>query len=344
MTGLGDHRLLGGTGVRVSPLAFGSMMLGGNGNPDHADGVRMIHRALDAGINIVDTADIYSAGESERIVGKALSDGRRADVILATKFFRPMGDDPNRRGNSRRWVIRAVEESLRRLQTDWIDLYQLHRDDPDTDIEETLGALDDLVRAGKVRYVGTSTFPAHRIVEAQWASERRRLVRPVAEQAPYSLLTRAIENDVLPVCAARRIGVLVWSPLSGGWLTGGHRLGAPPPPSRRAERFPEIYDLARDENRRKLEAADALAGVADDAGLSLIHLALAFVLRHPGVTSAIIGPRTQEHLESQLGAADVVLADDVLDAIDAIVAPGVSLNPADLGRVNPDLEPAARRR
>jgi aryl-alcohol dehydrogenase-like predicted oxidoreductase len=303
----------------------------------------MIHQALDAGINIIDTADIYSGGESEEIVGKALT-GRRDDVILATKFFRPMGDDPNRRGNSRRWVIRAVEESLRRLRTDWIDLYQVHRHDPDTDIEETLGALDDLVRAGKVRYIGTSTFPAHRIVEAQWASERRRRERFVSEQAPYSMLTRGVEADVLPVCRERRIGVLVWSPLSGGWLSGAYRLDRDIPVSRRAARFPEIYDVALDANRRKLEAADALARIADQAGISPIQLALAFVLRHPAVTSVIIGPRTPEHLESQLGADRIVLADDVLDAIDAVVAPGATLNAADVGYENPALTAAARRR
>lgn len=341
---MAEHRVLGGTGLRLSPLTFGAMMLGANGNTDHAEGVRMIHRALDAGINVIDTADIYSAGESEVVVGKALAGGRRDDVILATKFHRPMGQDPNRRGNSRRWIIRAVEESLRRLGTDWIDIYQAHRPDPDTDVDETLGALDDLVRSGTVRYIGTSTFPAHRIVEAQWASERRGRERFVSEQAPYSILTRGIEADVLPVCAERRIGVLTWSPLSGGWLTGAYRLDRPVPASRRAERFPEIYDMAHESNRRKLEAADALARLADDAGVSLIRLSLAFALRHPAVTSVIIGPRTPEHLESQLGADEIVLSDDVLDAIDAIVPPGTTLNPLDAGFDNPALSAAARRR
>lgn len=336
-----EHRVLGRTGVRVSPLTFGAMMLGAGGNPDHAEGVRMIHRALDAGINIIDTADIYSQGESEVIVGKALAGGRRDDVILATKFHRPMGDDVNRRGNSRRWIIRAVQESLRRLGTDWIDIYQVHRPDPDTDIDETLGALDDLVRAGLVRYIGTSTFPAHQIVTAQWVAERRNRTRFTTEQAPYSILTRGIEADVLPVCAEHGIGVLTWSPLAGGWLTGAERAEAP---SRRRERFPELYDPALPANRRKVEATRALARLADEAGLTLIRLALAWALRHPAVTSVIIGPRTPEHLESQLGADEVVLSDDVLDAIDAIVPPGVTLNPADTGYDNPALAPQARRR
>jgi len=335
-------RTIGRTGVRVSPLCLGTMMFGPGYNADADDCVRIVHRALDAGINFVDTADIYSEGISEEIVGRALA-GRRDDVVLATKCHLPMGDDPNMRGNSRRWITRAVEDSLRRLKTDWIDLYQIHRPDPDTDIEETLGALDDLVRAGKIRYAGTSTFPASQLVEAQWAARDRRTARFVCEQPPYSLLVRHIERDVLPTCLRHGIGVIPWSPLSGGWLSGRWRLGQELPTTTRSL-FPELYDMELEVNQRKLRAADAFAELAEQAGLSLIHLALAFVIRHPGVTSAIIGPRTMEHLESQLGAADVVLDDAILDRIDEIVPPGETVNPADRAWADPALAPAARRR
>lgn len=338
-----EHRVLGRTGVRVSPLCLGAMMFGTWGNPDHEDSIRIVHRALDAGINFVDTADVYSAGESEEIVGKALR-GRRDDVVLATKVHGTMGDDPNRRGNSRRWIMRAVDDSLRRLGTDWIDLYQIHRPEPETDVDETLGALTDLVRAGKIRMFGSSTFPAWQIVEAQWTAERRGRERFVCEQPPYSLLVRAVERDVLPVCERYGMGVIPWSPLAGGWLSGRYRQGREPPRSSRAGRIPERFDLALPENQRKLEAADALARLAEEAGLDLIHMALAFVLHHPAVTSAIIGPRTLEQLESQLGAADVSLSEEVLDRIDAIVPPGTVLNPVDLGYTPPPLEDGARRR
>ncbi len=339
-----EYRTLGRTGVKVSPLCLGTMMFGAWGNRDHDDSVRIIHRAVDAGINIVDTADVYAAGESEEIVGKALAGGRRDDVILATKAHGEMGEDPNHRGNSRRWLVREVESSLRRLGTDWIDLYQIHRPEPETDIDETLGALTDLVRSGKVRYVGSSTFPAHEIVEAQWTSERRGRERFVTEQPPYSLLVRGIEADVLPVAERYGLGVLPWSPLAGGWLSGRWRTGQDAPDSTRAARIPRRFDLTLPENQRKLEAADALAELAEEAGLSLIHLAIAFVLRHPAVTSAIIGPRTMEQLESQLGAADVVLSADVLDRIDEIVPPGVTINPVDAGYVPPSLADASLRR
>jgi len=319
-------------------------MFGGWGNPDHDDSIRIIHRALDAGINFIDTADVYSRGESEEIVGKALAGGRRDDVVLATKVHGTMGDDPNEFGNSRRWIIREVENSMRRLGTDWIDLYQIHRPEADTDIEETLGALSDLVHAGKVRYIGSSTFPASQIVEAQWAARRRGLERFVCEQPPYSILVRGVEADVLPACRRHGMGVIPWSPLAGGWLTGRYRLDANLPQSRRAERIPGRYDMSIPGNQRKLEAADALAKLAEEAGITMIQMALAFVIRHPAVTAAIIGPRTMEHLESQLPAADVELPDEVLDRIDQIVAPGVNVNPADSGWQNPDLEPAARRR
>jgi aryl-alcohol dehydrogenase-like predicted oxidoreductase len=339
-----EHRQLGRTGVEVTPLCLGAMMFGAWGNPDHDDSIRIIHEALDAGINFIDTADVYSRGESERIVGKALK-GRRDNVVLATKFHGPMGDDPNQRGNSRRWIYREVEASLRRLDTDWIDLYQVHRPEPDTDIDETLGALTDLIRAGKIRSIGSSTFPPSAIVEAQWAAERRNRERFVCEQPPYSMLVRGIEADVLPTCARYGMGVLSWSPLAGGWLSGRYRLGADQPSSSRSDRIPARYDLSTPENQRKLEVADALAQVADDAGISLIHLAIAFVIRHPAVTSAIIGPRTMEQLESQVGAADVVLPDDVLDRIDEIAPPGRNINPADGGYTPPALsDPTLRRR
>jgi aryl-alcohol dehydrogenase-like predicted oxidoreductase len=338
------HRSLGRTGVDVSPLCLGAMMFGAWGNPDHEDGVRIIHRALDAGINFIDTADVYSRGESEEIVGRALAGGRRDDVVLATKVHGAMGDDPNQRGNSRRWIVRAVEASLKRLNTDWIDLYQIHRPEADTDIDETLGALSDLVHQGKVRSIGSSTFPASQIVEAQWVARDRGRERFVCEQPPYSMLARGIEADVLPTCRRHGMGVISWSPLAGGWLSGQWRTGAEPPASTRADRIPGRYDLSLPANQRKLEAADALARLAEEAGMTLIQMAIAFAIRHPAVTAAIIGPRTMEQLESQLAALDVTLDDALLDRIDEIVPPGTTVNPADSGYQNPDLEPAARRR
>jgi aryl-alcohol dehydrogenase-like predicted oxidoreductase len=320
------------------------MMFGAWGNSDHDESIRIIHRALDAGINFIDTADVYSRGESGEIVGKALQSGRRESVVLATKVHGSMGDDPNERGSSRRWIVREIESSLRRLRTDWIDLYQIHRPEPDTDIDETLGALTDLVRAGKVRYIGSSTFPASRIVEAQWVAERRGRERFVCEQPPYSLLARGVESDVLPTCRRHGIGVIPWSPLAGGWLSGRYRRGVDIDLSPRARVVPRRYDMSLPENQRKLDAADALGRLADEAGLTLVHLALAFVIRHPAVTAAIIGPRTMDHLESQLGAAEVELADDVLDRVDDIVEPGLNFSPADSGYTNPDLAPAALRR
>jgi aryl-alcohol dehydrogenase-like predicted oxidoreductase len=342
-----DHRPLGRTGVSVSKLCLGTMMFGAWGEGDHRESTRIIHAALDAGVDFVDTADVYSAGESEEIVGQALK-GRRDRVVLATKLFSPVGDDPdpNRRGTSRRWITQAVEDSLRRLGTDYIDLYQVHRPSPDTDLEETLGALGDLVHQGKVRYVGHSTYPASLIVEAQWTARERGLIRPHTEQPPYSILTRGIESEVLPACAKYGLGVISWSPLQGGWLSGRYRKGTDVagPVSAARKRLASRYDLSLPENQRKLDAADELAQVADDAGITLIQLALAFVLNHPAVTAPIIGPRTMEHLESQLAAADVVLDEATLDRIDEIVAPGVNLNPADGGWQNPALAPAERRR
>ena len=337
-------RMLGGTGVEVSPLCLGAMMFGAWGNTDHDDGVRIIHRALDAGINFIDTADVYSRGESEEIVGKALASGRRDRVVLATKLHGSMGDDPNERGNSRRWVFREVEASLRRLGTDWIDLYQVHRWDPWTDHDETLGALSDLVRQGKVRYLGSSTYPAAQIVRAQWVARDRGHQRYVCEQPPYSLLVRGIEADVLPTCLEYRMGAIVWSPLAGGWLSGKWRKGAEDLTSRRSAMLPRRYDLSLPENQAKLEAADALGRLADELGVSLVHLALAFAINHPAVTAAIIGPRTMEQLESQLGAEELRLDAEVLDRIDQIVAPGRTINPVDRGWQNPALSPGALRR
>jgi aryl-alcohol dehydrogenase-like predicted oxidoreductase len=339
-----NYRTLGTTGTKVSPLCLGAMMFGAWGNPDHDESVRIIDRALDAGINFIDTADVYSRGESEEIVGKALAGGKRDNVVLATKVHGTMGDDPNEFGNSRRWIIREVENSLRRLKTDWIDLYQIHRPEADTDIDETLGALTDLVRAGKVRYIGSSTFPASQIVEAQWVAQRRDRERFVCEQPPYSLLVREIEKDVLPTARRYGMGVIPWSPLAGGWLSGKWRKGQAAPSSTRADRIPDRYDLSKPENRLKLDKAEALAVLAEQSGMTLIEMAIAFVIRHPAVTAAIIGPRTMEQLESQLTAADVTLSDEVLDKIDEIVPPGVNLSPADGGWGNPALEPAARRR
>jgi aryl-alcohol dehydrogenase-like predicted oxidoreductase len=340
-----NYRTLGRTGVEVSPLCLGAMMFGAWGNTDHDECIRIIHRALEAGINFIDTADVYARGESEEIVGKALAGGRREHVVLATKVHGTMGDDRNQFGNSRRWIVREVESSLKRLNTDWIDLYQIHRPEFETtDIDETLGALTDLVRAGKVRYIGSSTFPASQIVEAQWVAERRGRERFVCEQPPYSILVRGVENDVLPTCQRHRMAVIPWSPLAGGWLTGRYRKDAEVPETHRAQRIPGRYDMSRPENQRKLEAADALAGLAEEAGMSLIEMALAFVLEHPAVTAPIIGPRTMEQLESQLPAADMRLTSDVLDRIDEIVPPGLTINPVDGGWQNPALAPGARRR
>jgi aryl-alcohol dehydrogenase-like predicted oxidoreductase len=337
-----EVRPLGRTGVQVSKLCLGTMMFGAWGNSDHDDSIRIIQRALDAGINFVDSADVYAAGESEEIVGKALK-GRRDDVVLATKFFMPMGEDPNRRGGSRRWIVRAVEDSLRRLGTDWIDLYQVHRPDPDTDVEETLGALTDLVRQGKVRTIGSSSFSGSEIVEAQWTARDRHLERFRTEQPPYSLLVRGIELDVLPTARRHGMGILTYSPLAGGWLSGSWSADSSPTSPAR-QRLAGRYDMSLPENQRKLAAVEQLARVADDAGLSMIELAIAFVVNHPAVTSAIIGPRTMEQLESQLPAADATLDAAVLDRIDEIIRPGVNLNPADTSYGEQVLDPALRRR
>jgi aryl-alcohol dehydrogenase-like predicted oxidoreductase len=320
------QRILGGTGMSVSELALGTMMFGAMGNTDHDESIRMIHTALDAGINFVDTADVYSGGESEEILGAALR-GRRDDVVLATKFFMPMGDDPNRRGGSRRWIMRAVEDSLRRLGTDHIDLYQMHRFDPDTDPDETLGALTDLVRAGKVRAIGSSLFMPEQIIEAQWAAEKRGHVRFRAEQPPYSILQRRIEGAVLPTAQKYGMGVLTFGPLASGWLSGR----ADPTAGHRSQGAgAKLFDLSVPGNRAKAAAVEQLAKLAADAGLPLSHLATAFVRAHPAVTSVLIGPRRPEQLADLLASADVELSGDVLDRIDEIVPPGADLNPGDL--------------
>jgi aryl-alcohol dehydrogenase-like predicted oxidoreductase len=335
---------LGTTGVKVTRLCLGAMMFGGSYNADRDECVRIIDRALAAGVNFIDTADVYSRGDSEEIVGRALS-GRRDDIVLATKVYGQMSDDPNERGNSRRWIMREVENSLRRLGTDWIDLYQIHRPDPSCDIDETLAALTDLVAAGKIRYAGHSTFPADQIVEAQWVAQRRGRERFVCEQPPYSILVRGIEADVLPVCQRYGLGVIVWGPLNAGWLAGGYRLGQPPPQSARSEVLPWRFDHSQPANQRKLEIVEQLALLAEEAGLSLIQLAIAFVLAHPAVTSVIAGPRTMEHLESYLAALEVRLDDDLLDRIDEIVPPGTNLHPLDAGWQPPSLtDPSQRRR
>ncbi|WP_447730984.1 aldo/keto reductase [Pseudoxanthomonas suwonensis] len=333
------YRTLGRTGIQVSPYCLGAMMFGKLANPDHDDCIRMVHRALEAGINFIDTADAYSEGESEVIVGKALK-GRRDQVVLATKAALPMGEDPNHRGGSRRWLVRAVDDSLRRLQTDYIDLYQLHRPDPATDIEETLSALTDLVRAGKVRAIGASTFPAADIVEAQWVAERRGLARFHTEQPPYSILNRAIEREVLPTCQRYGMGVMAWSPLAKGMLTGKYRKGRETPDSLRVKFFPGAMT-----DDASLEAVERLLPLAAGAGMSLTHMALAFVVSHPAVTAAIIGPRTMEQLEDLLAGASVTLDDALLDAIDAVVPPGADIAPLERAAyVPPSLAETALRR
>ncbi|HEY3952893.1 MAG TPA: aldo/keto reductase [Streptosporangiaceae bacterium] len=326
-----EYRPLGRTGITVSQLCLGGMMFGAFGNPDHDESIQIIRKALDAGINFIDTADGYSAGESEEILGQALAGGRRDDVVLAVKFGVSFGGDANRRGGSRRWITQAVEGSLRRLGTDWIDLYQLGAPDPGTDIDETLAALTDLVRAGKIRSFGASKVPAAQIAEAQWAADRRGHGRFRTEQSPYSMLARAIEYDLLPTCLRHGMGVLAYSPLAGGWLSGNYRKGqrATGPGSPARARNPAAYDAADPVNAAKLDAADALGALADDAGVTLIQMAVAFAVRHPAVTSAIIGPRTMAHLDGYLAADGIELSGDVLDRIDEIVPPAATVSIAD---------------
>ncbi|WP_433757705.1 aldo/keto reductase [Nocardia sp. CA-135398] len=337
-----QYRTLGRTGVQVSTLALGAMNFGQIGRTTQNEATAMVDAALDAGINVIDTADMYSQGESEELVGTAIA-GRRDDIVLATKANMPMGDERNQQGSSRRWLITALDNSLRRLGVDHVDLYQIHRWDPNTSDEETLSALTDLQRAGKIRYFGSSTFPAYRIVQAQWAARKNNLSRYVTEQPGYSILQRGIESHVLPVTEQYGLGVLVWSPLASGWLSGAVRAGRDITTSR-AKHLPQRFDTTIPANRAKMDAVEQLAEVADQAGLTMIQLALGFVTAHPGVTSAIIGPRTMDHLRSHLAAADTVLATDVLDAIDAIVAPGVDLAPDEKYDTPPALLHTALRR
>jgi aryl-alcohol dehydrogenase-like predicted oxidoreductase len=331
------YRTLGRTGIEVSPYCLGTMMFGAMGNLDHDDSIRIIHRALDAGINFVDTADVYSHGESEEIVGEALK-GRRDDVVLASKMHYPMGHDPNHQGNSRRWIIAAVENSLRRLQTDHLDLYQVHRPDPTVDVEETLSALSDLIHSGKVRAIGTSTFPASEIVEAQWVAERRGLERFRTEQPPYSIINRSIEREVLPICQRYGMGALVWSPLGQGLLTGRYRK-AQQSDTHRSRGRPQHF-----KDERKLEVVEQLIPLADKAGLPMTHLAMAFVIAHPGVTSAILGPRTMEQVDDLLAGADVTLDDEVLDRIDEIAPPGTDAGPNLVAYTPPAISNVSLRR
>jgi len=337
-----ERTTLGTTGIQVSRYCLGAMMFGAWGNRDHDDCVRIIETALDAGINFIDTADVYSAGESEEIVGKALK-GKRDSVVLATKFVAPMSEDTNQRGASRRWIMQEVENSLRRLGTDYIDLYQAHRPDPTVDLDDTLGALSDLVHQGKIRIAGSSTYPAELIVEAQWVAERRGRERFRCEQPPYSIFARAIETAVLPTCQKYGMGVIPWSPLAGGWLTGKYRRGGDKPTGGRAARIPDRFDYDKPENQRKLDLVEDLLKVAADAGMSLTHLAMAWVLQHPAVTSAIIGPRTMEQMTDLLGGADATLDSDILDRIDELVPPGTTVNPADSGWSPPGHSRKARR-
>ncbi|BCB76100.1 aldo/keto reductase [Phytohabitans flavus] len=338
------YRVLGGTGIHVSVHCLGTMMFGSVGNPDHDDSARIIHAALDQGVNFVDTADMYSAGESEEIVGKAL-EGRRDSVVLATKVHFPMGEGPNMGGNSRRWIVQEVEASLRRLRTDWIDVYQIHRPDHTTDVEETLSALTDLVRAGKIRAFGCSAFPAEEIVEAHHVSERRGLGRFRTEQPPYSILARGIEAAVLPVAQRYGMGVLTWSPLASGFLSGKVRKDQPVDMTTgRARLNPGRFDPSIPGNAAKFEAVEKLVALAADLGCTLPELAVAFAAAHPAVTSVIIGPRTMEQLEGLLKGATLALDDATLDRIDEIVPPGTDLYRADGAWQTPYLADVNRRR
>lgn len=337
-----QYRTLGRTGVQASCLSLGTMNLGALGHVDQDAATDLVRTALDAGVTVVDTADVYGRGESEEIVGRALA-GRRHEILLATKAALPVDEDRSHRGASRRWLTTALDASLRRLGTDHVDLFQVHRWDPTTSDDETLAALTDLQRSGKIGLFGSSSYPAYRIVEAQWAAREHHLRPFVTEQLHYSLLNRGAEADVLPVTSTYGLGVLVWSPLSSGWLSGAVRRGQEVT-TNRSGFMPARFDLSTPVNQARLDAVERLTEVARGAGLTLVQLALGFVTAHPGVTSAVIGPRTPEHLRSQLAAADVVLDDDVLDAVDAVVAPGVDLSPGDHNDARPSVTQAWRRR
>jgi aryl-alcohol dehydrogenase-like predicted oxidoreductase len=345
------YRTLGRTGMKVSPLCLGAMMFGAIGNRDHDECIQIIDAALDAGINFIDTADVYSSGESEEIVGKALAGGKRDGVVLATKCHFPVAGGPfdpnpapNTYGNSRRHIVKACEDSLRRLGTDRIDLYQIHRPDLSTDIDETLGALTDLVRHGKILTFGSSTYSPEQIVEAQWVAEKRHRERFQCEQPPYSIFVRSIERGVLPACETYGMGAIVWSPLNGGWLSGSYRKDSAPRTEGRAARMPQRFDASVPANQQKLELVEELAALADGMGVPLAHLAIAWTLEHPGVTSAIIGPRVMEHLSTLIGCDDIRIPVDVLDAIDRLVPPGTDVNPTEINWTAPWLQDSGRRR
>ena len=323
-----EYRSLGQTGIRVSPYALGALMLATQMGNDPDVSVRIIHKALDAGINLVDCADRY--GDAEEIVGKAL-EGRRDDVVLATKVGMPMGAAPNQQGGSRRWITTAIENSLRRLGTDYIDIYQLHRPDPTTDLEETLSVMTDLVRAGKVRVIGSSTTPSSMMVEAQWVAQRSGLQRFRTEQLPYSILNRGREREVLPVAQEYGMGTLVWGPFGQGLLTGRVRKGG-----RNDLKRAQLARHLTDE--RRLGVVEQLIPLAEQAGMPMTHLAMAFTTAHPGVTSALLGPRTMDHLDDLLAGTEVELSDDILDEIDEIVPPGT-----DVGALDQDYQPPALR-
>ncbi|NHN34048.1 aldo/keto reductase [Paenibacillus agricola] len=325
-----EYRNFGRTGIKVSSITLGTGAFGSWGNTDEEECKRIVEESIAAGINFIDTADVYAGGVSEEIVGKALK-SRREEIVLGTKVGMQMGNGINRRGNSKRWIKNALEDSLRRLQTDYVDVYQLHRPDLDTDIEETLGILTDLVKEGKIRYIGTSGFQAWQLTESQWASERWKLERFASEQPPYSILNRSIELDVLAAAQKYGLGVLVWSPLSGGLLTGKYSVGQTAEAGSRAERFKgnvlgNVVDPHRPENRVKFEKIHLLQDLANEAGLTLAHMAVAFTQAHPAVTSTIIGPRTRGQLQESLKGIELRLSTDVLDAIDKIVAPGQTLD------------------
>jgi aryl-alcohol dehydrogenase-like predicted oxidoreductase len=338
-----EYRTLGRTGIHVSTFCLGTMMFGSWGNPDPTECAAIVDLAIDAGVNFFDTADVYDGGRSEEILGQALR-GRRDEVVIATKFHFPMGPGRNQSGNSRRWITTAVENSLRRLGTDWIDLYQAHRPDETVELEEMLDALSGLVRAGKVRAVGTSTFPADELVDAQWTAKVNHFVRPSTEQPPYSILARGIERDVLPACLRHEVGALAWSPLNGGWLTGKYRRGAPAPEGSRGAFPNEHFDFGGAVHDAKIELVERLEKVAQDAGIPLLALALAFVVAHPAVNAAIIGPKSAGQMAQLLAHVDLRLDPGVLDSIDEIVPPGTDVNVADRGYERPELAASARRR
>lgn len=350
-----EYRTFGGTGMKVSHFCLGAMMFGAVGNPDHDECIKITHAAMDAGVNFIDTSDTYSDGESERILAKALK-GRRERVVLATKCFFPpgrvglfsrTGQNATDGGGSRRWIMQAVEASLRRLETDYLDVYQLHRLDWDMDLEESLAAMTDLQRAGKIRVIGASATPAEWIVEAQRIAEQRHLARMRSEQCIYSMFSRRVEESVLPTCQRYGVGVMVYAPLAGGWLTGKYRRNQPLPEGSRATgRLGRMgtWDNERPEVQRKYALLEELSALAQEAGCSLTHLAMAFAANHPAVSSVIMGPKTLAQLQDTLGAAEVRLTTEVLDRIDALIPPGVRIDPKESFIPNPWLDDSARRR